>query len=322
MEIKPVYLFYGEETYLIGRDVAYFLRHFSAADGISTAVRFDGAKTALSAVIDSAEEVPLFGEDRLIIVENAPWFSAGDFDLAPLFAYLEHPSDSTCLVFVAEKADKRLKIVKAIEQVGKVRRYDKYKSWELPDYCSRYLARHGKRISASASALLLQMSGEDLGIISGELDKLLLDSGEDVVIHEDAVERIVAETASANMFHLADAISHRNATTMRRVCLKLLEETPVHEYGMIQGFIANHLRLLIQVKELGHAKKGEKAIAKALNIHEYRVKKALLAVKNYEFDELKRGLQDLMEMDYKIKTGRGTFQELFPLALTRLCLAS
>ena len=32
MEIKPVYLFYGEETYLIARDLKIFRQYFSQRD--------------------------------------------------------------------------------------------------------------------------------------------------------------------------------------------------------------------------------------------------------------------------------------------------
>lgn len=322
MDIKPVYLFYGEETYLIGRDLAIFLRHFTDADGVSTAVRLDGAKTSLSTVLDSAEEVPLFGAERLVIVENTPWFTAGAEDLAPLFTYLDAPNENTCLVFVAEKVDKRLKTVKKIEQIGKVRRYDKLKPWQLPDYVVRYLSRQGKRITPIAVELLLQLTGEELGIISSELDKLLLTVGEDAYIDEEAVKRVIADTAAATMFHLSDAINRRDVAAVNHITAKLLTETPAAEYPVLQGYVANHLRLLIQCQELAANNEREKAIAKRLGVHEYRVKKALVSLNRYTIRDLTDGLRDLLSMDYKVKSGRASFSELFPLTLLRLCRAS
>ena len=73
MDIQPIYLFYGEEKFLLYKDVAFF-RDYFAKEGV-TAEEFDGGKVSLSAVIASAAEMPLFGGTRLIIVDHAPWFS-------------------------------------------------------------------------------------------------------------------------------------------------------------------------------------------------------------------------------------------------------
>ncbi|MDO4541535.1 MAG: hypothetical protein Q4C00_01725, partial [Bacillota bacterium] len=66
MEIKPVYLFYGDETYLIDRDLKIFRQYFRDRD--CTVEEFDGVRDKLEDILEAAAMDPLFGSQRLIIV--------------------------------------------------------------------------------------------------------------------------------------------------------------------------------------------------------------------------------------------------------------
>ena len=319
MEIKPVYLLYGDERYLIQRDLALFRREFLGDDGLSTCDRFDAKNAELSTILNAAAEVPLFGERRLIIVENAPWFTAGDSEAGALPDYLDAPNPDTCLVFVAEKVDKRKKLTKAVEKVGKIRCHERLKGSDLPTYVRRYLTPSGKRMNSATVQQFLKLTGDDLGIICTDLDKLILFVGERPEITEDDVVRSVAVAAQASMFELADAVSARDLPRTRAVCERLLRELAEREYYSVQGFISNHLRLLLQVKELAERKLGERAIAGELGVHEFRVRKALSAVRHFEAAELEEALCAMTEADYQVKSGHAAFADVFPLALYRLC---
>ncbi|MBQ6810626.1 MAG: DNA polymerase III subunit delta, partial [Firmicutes bacterium] len=312
MEIKPIYLFYGEEKFLLYKDVAFF-RDYFAKEGVS-AEEFDGAKVSLSAVLASASEMPLFGGKRLIIVDHAPWFSRktrkgqeddeGDFvdsNAEELLSYAADPNEDTCLVFISDTADKRMKTVKAIETSGKVRKYEPKKSYELPDYVRKYMDRAKKRLSPQAMDLLLAMTGE--------LDKLLLFAGNDPLIEVDAVERIVSKTAEATSFLLSDAIGMRQVKKVREYVSDVLEHTKPNEYAMLFGYLVNYFRLLIRIKDMVSQHKKEKAIAKELGVHEFRVKKGMEAQRKYTMDELCDALAMMLDCDYKVKSGQWDYTD-------------
>ena len=319
MDIKPIYLFYGEEKFLLAKDVAFF-RNYFAKEG-SPAEEYDGTKTPLPVILNSAAEIPLFGGKRLIIVDHAPWFSKkgkkredGDEDTAAdkkeeraaaeLLAYAESPNEDTCLVFIADSADKRMKTVKAVETVGKVRKYEPKKSFELPDYIRKHLGRQRKKISPQGLDLLLAMVGEDLGLLTGEMDKLVLFVGDRERIEADDVERIVSQTAEATSFLLSDAIGMRRREKVREYAQSVLSHTKPGEYAMLFGYLTNYFRLLLRIKELAKTGKSEKAIAKELGVHEFRVKKGMEAQKKYSVDELIAAMAAMLDCDYKVKSGR------------------
>ena len=322
MDIQPIYLFYGEEKFLLYKDVAFF-RDYFAKEGV-TAEEFDGAKVSLSTVIASAAEMPLFGGKRLIIVDHAPWFShkakkgkdgeevipaSAEAEGKELIAYAEDPNEDTCLVFIADSADKRMKTVKAVEAAGKVRKYEPKKSYELPDYVRKYLSRQKKKIAPRGLDLLLAMTGEDLGVLTSEMDKLILYIDERERIEEEDVEKVVSQSAEATGFLLSDAIGLRRKDKVREYAASVLERTKPHEYAMLFGYLVNYFRLLIRIKDLAAARKTEKAIAKELGVHEFRVKKGMEAQRNYSMEELCDAMAQMLDCDYKVKSGRWDYAD-------------
>lgn len=307
MEIKPIYLFYGEEKFLLKKDVAFF-RDYFAKEGV-TAENFDGAKESLAAIIGAAAEIPLFGGKRLLIVDRAPWFAKGGDDAAELLAYTETPNEDTCLVFIADHIDKRMKTVKAVEKVGKVRQYQQKKGYELPDYVRKYLAVAHQSISPRAIDLLLMLCSEELGILTGELDKLILFVGENDRIEAEDVAKIVSQTAEATSFLLSDAIGLRQKAKVKEYAESILAHTKPGEYAMLFGYLVNYFRLLIRVKDLAEQGKSEKTIAKEIGVHEFRVKKALEAQKKYSMSQLVSAMEQMLDCDFKVKSGRWDYSD-------------
>lgn len=335
MEIQPIYLFYGEEKYLLYKDVAFF-RDYFAKEGVA-AEKFDGGKVSLSTVIASAAEMPLFGGKRLIVVDHSPWFSAkgkkgaedgedhpkaANDEGKELIDYAKDPNEDTCLVFIADSADKRMKTVKAVEAAGKVRKYDPKKSYELPDYVRKYLARQKKKIAPRGLDLILAMVGEDLGVLTSEMDKLTLYVGDRERIEAEDVEKIVSQTAEASSFLLSDAIGMRRKKKTREYALSILERTKPGEYAMLFGYLVNYFRLLIRVKDLASMGKTEKSIAKELSVHEFRVKKAMEAQRNYSMDELCDAMALMLDCDYKVKSGRWDYTDGLFVTLMKIVTGS
>ena len=314
MEIKPIYLFYGEERYLLHKDVSIFRSYF-LKEGVA-AEEFDGSKTSLAAIVAAAAEVPLFGGRRLIIVDRAPWFSGkkkggeevkekkADPGVEEFLAYAARPNTETCLVFICDSADKRMKTVKAVAEVGTVREYAAKKSYELPDYIHKYLAKQRKRIAPKATDLLLEYVGDDIGLLSGEMDKLVLFADERERIEADDVERVVSRSAEASLFALSDAIGARRKRKVRETLTTILDRTKPGDYAMVFGYLVNYFRLLLRIKDLSAARMSEKAIVRETGVHAFRVKKGMEAARNYSAEELCGALAAMLDCDYKVKSGR------------------
>lgn len=328
MEIKPLYLFYGDEAYLIEKDLKIFRSHFKAMD--CAVEEFDGVKDNLDSILDAVATDPLFGSRRLIIVKNSPWFANAkkqEGDKAKSAAenikkqrqeieeYCQNPNENVCLVFVAASASKTLKAVKAIAALGKVREYKKPREWELGPYLRQYLRREGRSIFPGALDLFITIGGEDLGSLISQCDKLVLyTQGRDNITEED-VAKVVSQGAEASIFQLSDALGSRDVNKVRSLCNNILAETKTWEYPKLFGYITNYIRLLMRIKEYSEAGYGESQIASATKINSYRVKLGIPAAKRYTMAELAQGLRLMLEVDYKLKSGISDFSQTFPVAL-------
>lgn len=327
MEIKPIYLFYGEERFLLQMDVDYFRKYFAQEDTVAEV--FDGRTESLQSILDSAAEFALFGGKRLLIVNNAPWFSKkkskkkdGNTDEKEeekknswekegelLTKYAAAPNTDSHIVFIAENADKRLKTVKAVAEIGTVREYKKKKEYEIPEFLRKYASRLKVSVSPRAFDLMLQLCGTELGVLCGELDKLALYVEEGKRIEEADVEKLVSRTAEGTSFMLSDAIGTRKKTKVEALLNSILANQKQGEQYMLFGYLANYFKLLLRIKALNGEGKHADAIAKATGVHPFRVKKGLEAVRNYSEAELAEAYALMLDCDYKVKSGQWNFQD-------------
>lgn len=111
-----MYLLIGTELYLTELFKTTLMKELlTEEDDQFNFFSFDMEETPLSAAIAEAETIPFFGDYRLVFVEN-PYFLTAErktngveHDVNLLLNYLESPSPTTVLVFMAsyEKLDER-----------------------------------------------------------------------------------------------------------------------------------------------------------------------------------------------------------------------
>ena len=100
---RPVYLIFGEETFL-RNSYKNRLRDAVAGEDTMNTAGFEGKGLDVQELVRLADTMPFFAERRLILVENSGFFkSAPDI----LVQYLPSMPDTTCLVFVESEVDKR-----------------------------------------------------------------------------------------------------------------------------------------------------------------------------------------------------------------------
>ena len=155
-QVAPLYLFFGEEAFLARHLVRLLeeqllqgsLRDFNYA-------LFDGDTVSLEEVINAANTLPVFSEKRLVVVKNAPWFEGTDEEEL-LLAYLENPSPTTCLVFLAgDQVDARRRPYKILAKNGIVLKTSSPKKGREKVYFIRNGWQQGKKMDYQAQEYLL-----------------------------------------------------------------------------------------------------------------------------------------------------------------------
>ena len=206
-------------------------------------------------------------------------------------------NENTILIFNVynNKIDVRKKITKLSKEKGKVLEFNK--SQNINSIVKNMFDNY--KIDNSLINLIIDRVGNDLLILEQEINKIKIYKDDDLIITKDDIIELTIKNKNTDLFYLIDNIVSGNkekAMESYGEMIKLGEE-PI----MILVNLANQFRLIYQAKKLSMRGYSEMKISEYLDIHSYRVKKAL-EKRNYFTDEiLLKYLYDLAELDYNIK---------------------
>ena len=113
-EFRPVYLLYGDESFLLRSYKGRFMQKVAGGDGMNTAY-FEGKDINEDDVITAGDTMPFFAEHRLVVVENSGWFKGSVEKIAD---WIPEMPDTTVLLFVEGSVDKRNRLYKAVQKKG------------------------------------------------------------------------------------------------------------------------------------------------------------------------------------------------------------
>lgn len=324
-QLAPVYLVLGEERYLA--DV--FRRELSremiqTEDDELNFAAFDMEDTPLSFAIEEASTIPFFGDYRLVVVER-PYFLTGEkrtggpeHDLDALSKYLEDPSPSTVLVFFANypKMDERKKIVKQLKKVATVIDVKHMEEREVRQYMQKYIQNEGYSISPEGFDLFLRLTDVELSKMMAEIAKLLLYATDTKKITKTMVEELVPKSLEHNIFDMVNYVMAGQtgaAISLYRDLLLQGEETI-----KINAILVSQFRLLLQTKILMDLGYQQNNISDLLKIHPYRVKLAMQQARSFSQEVVGTIFDELIENDYKMKTGKMEKELLFELFILKI----
>ena len=250
--IQPLYLVSGEEKKSgETREMEDYLRDQAVA-AIKAAVlggaedggfNYDvlyGDETDAAEILAGAGEAPMFGERRLVVVKAADRLPARERDV--LLPYLEHPCDSTTLVFVAAKLDRRQRFTKALKERAVTVECSALPDHHLADWIRREAERSDVRLNEEAILLMKELAvslkdleGGALYMVRRELEKLAVYMPEGKEASPADVEAVRGGEPGASVFDLSEAIAARDRGRALRILARNLEagEAPLRILGSL-----------------------------------------------------------------------------------------
>lgn len=345
---SPVYLFYGEETYLRDKIIDRFKALIPAEVRDFNTDIIDARERGMEEILGSAATLPFMTERRVVIVRNADFFKprrknkndketagedgtdqtqteaeeeenteerSGSVDAA-LLTYLENPPDSTCLIFLADSVDKKRKIYKMIEKKGQVVEFSPLKGRELNEWVNRRARQLGKAIEPAGVAGLITAVGSDLQQLNSELGKLACYSETETISASD-VASMVSRTAELNIFELVDAIGERNYQKAIRMTREMIfQGEPAFR---LLFMIARQIRLIMSAKSLLMTGNPDKYVAEQLKLHPFVAQKCIRQARNFSLSELVSDMEKILATDAGIKSGRQEQVLALELLIIALC---
>lgn len=299
---RPVYVLDGEERTLLEE----FLTALKDAAVPPAARDFNfeayvAKETTITRILDSASTLPAFAQLRMIVVTQADkLFTESD----ALMRYLEQPSPTTVLVFIADKFDGRTKVYKAAQKAGAAFRFARPKPSEMPGLVKQRAERRGVKIEPAAVRMLIDAVGADLGAADRSLELLELYRGEEErAVDADDVATVIFAAKEESVFELVDAIG----TGDREGALALLYRILVVQREpalRVLALVARHYRQLLTTREMLDRRVAPAEMASVMGLPPFVVDKLRRQASRLSVDGLVKGHALIKAADRQLKGGR------------------
>lgn len=304
-----LYLVYGDQSLMIKNRLKKISKErLEFLDEINY-VRYDANETLVQDVVDDANLTPLGYERKIIVLENCYFLSNArvknkidsDQNFAVLIKYLQSPNEATDLIFTVNSPtiDEKNDITKLIKANGKVFQLlsiDK-KDWDA--YVYKYFTESlNVKIDRDAISELTNRVQGDLNLFTNEAQKLAL--YKDHITYED-VCLLVSSPLEENAFGIFNYLLAGN----NKSAISLFRDLQVSNVEPITliSMLGNQFRLLWQIVYLTKQGKSVEEIASILRIKDIRVKIMKRNAYTISMEDLQNTLDDLQDLDIKIKSG-------------------
>jgi DNA polymerase-3 subunit delta len=296
-----LYLLYGTENYLIKKEIDKIL-NANSIEKINVSeynLEIDNFKD----IIEDANTISLFADKKAIIVNNSYLFTGksikNENDPELFLDYFKNVNPYSIIIFIvdSEKLDERKKIVKEIKKIGTVKDFNQKN--DLTDILKNMF--EGYNISIQDIRFMIDRCGNNLDILSQEVNKIKIYKDEDKNITKEDIINLTSKNIDIDIFGFVDTIVNKNKNKALEIYKEMLinGEEPIK----ILVILANQFRIIYQAKELYKQGYSGNDIATMIGIHPYRIKLALKKAINYNSDTLLDYLEKLADLDYDIKIG-------------------
>lgn len=316
--LKPVYLFYGTEKYLI----EYLLKETKKKyiDELYESLNYiniDGEKLRFSSIENANETLPFMSEKKLVVIND--WESlvkkqreSSESDEEKFVEYLESPNPQSILIFIlnGDKIDKRRKIIKSFSKYGRIIEVNRLSDTEITNWISKQIKSKEKKINNSDINKIIEYTGyfdkesdSDLFGIENEIIKIVDFVGDRENITTDDIEKIVTKSVQSSIFELVDLIAQRNMRDSINNLRNLVESGVAIQ--MIVYMINRQLRLIFSAKVYLDKGYSQRLIKEKMGIrYDFIVGKLILQSKNFTIDEIKLAIIKSSDLDLNIKLGK------------------
>ncbi|MGA8574002.1 MAG: DNA polymerase III subunit delta [Desulfobaccales bacterium] len=325
--IKPLYLFYGNEEFLMlralellreglrdrwGEAPVRVLREAQEVQEVelpelpeSRGVFPDtpkkvGKKYGLPDFLAESREASLWGPGQLLVLRRLGLNAAA---LEAVNAYLDHPAPRAWVVLLAEGIKsrdwERNPVWQRLQRQEEALGFFRPKEAELYQWLTREAASLGKTLTLAAAQRLVEVVGDNLAELIQELEKLALYAGAEKSLTPNLVNQLATHSRTNNIFALMEALgepAHKRLNALGQL-LDLGEAPP-----KILVMLARQLRLLLSFKEGGPA---AAAYQRRLNLQPRTLENLAKQAPRFSEAALRSHLSLLNQIDWQLKTSGG-----------------
>lgn len=295
-DFSPVYLFYGEEDFLI-EEAAESVIEAALTEGergFNLEILY-GAEADPRDVVSHASSFPMMAERRVVVLREADKISQGEI----LASYIENPSPTTCLILTCTKPDMRRKPFVTVKKGGMAIEFKPMWENQVVSWVGARAKKSKRSLNSDAASLLVAYAGTSLRELNNELEKLYIYVGEKSSITTDDVSAVVGLSKEFTVFDLQWAIAGKDPGKATHILERMLQagEQPIVMVAVLTKFFQT-LGRVHDAKRRGA--NGGQALSQA-GVYSF-IERYEQALSRFSFREVENAFLLLSEVDEKLKS--------------------
>lgn len=310
-KIASIYLLFGKEKYLLENNVKKIKKQFPELIlGINYVVLDE---TGIEEIIPNIQ-TPAFGyEKKLIIVKNSGLFkkegkrkSTANSTIQDKIAnYISENIDmineSVIIIFIEDEAEKNT-LYDVIDKLGIVCNFEYLKPVQLEENLKRICSMYKVKIDSDTLRYFVQNCGNNMQDLINEIRKLIEYAGEGGTIDKQIIDKLSIKQMESIIFELTDKLGNKKVSDALVILDNLIySREPIQK---ILVTLYGHFKKLYLCKLAINLNKD---ITYSLNLkpnQTFLVSKYRNQSNYFKLSELRKILQELIDLDYNYKSGK------------------
>ncbi len=281
----------GENSFGLQRELRQLIDVFVKEHGGLALEQLDGEETSFARLQESLDSLPFLASKKLVALRTPGKQKqfVEKFD-----QLLDGLPDTTELIIVEPKLDKRLSYYKYLKLKTDFREFPELDQNSLARWLTMAAKGQSGSLSSYDARYLIERVGGSQQLLSNELDKLLL---YDPKITRRTIDLLTEPMPGSTIFQLLEAAFAGNSKRALEFYAeqRLLKVEP----PQIIAMLAWQLHVLAIIKTAGD--RSTDVIAKEAKLNPFVVRKSQSIARNLSLAELKKLVNDLLNIDRKTK---------------------
>ena len=304
-EAKPIYVIVGKDRFLVEQQITGLVGQVLKPEEVQMCLwRAEADKVSAAEVFDDLRTLPFLAKRRVVVLTDADDFVSNNREL--LERYFENPAATGVLVLAVSTWPSNTRLAKSLPKVGRLIEVSEMKSRTLAAYISDYAKQqHSKNLSFNAAYLLMELAGDEPGVLCSEIDKLAAYTNAAKAITEKDIAVVVGRNRVFSAFEVIDSMTAgKTAEAIEKLRLMFQSDGDA-EYTVVGAF-AWHFRRMFSASAMLQKGLSPDIVSKKLRI--WNGDEFFDTLKKMPLEQVGDCLKQLTEVDYQIKTGRATAQ--------------
>ena len=326
-KLNSIYVLYGEEKFLLETVLKKIKKNFGEISNGINYIQIDetNIEQGLSEI-----QTPAFGyEKKLVIFRNSGILKKEEkkknSNLAQIKEKInkfladnkQYVQDGLVIIFIEETVDKA-ELLKIIEDLGGiVCNFELQKSAQIEKRLKSICNAYKVNIDIQTLKYFIEKCGQNMQLLINEIRKAIEYVGENGTIDKETIDLLAIKTIDSTIFDLTDNIGKKNISEAMQILQDLLySKEPIQK---ILITLYNHFKKIYIVIL---AEKEGQNLLEVLNLkpnQTFLITKYKAQSKYFTEPELRKLIEELIELDYKYKTGNIDINIGLEAILCRYC---